>query len=111
MKFQTAYAQQVENKAWVIIEKDAKSELGKLPKTLTSQEAMDVLNLIRRAEHAGMLAGVEDGLRRGKNAADLRVGVLKTQMEELAAENTRLAELLEQHINLTGAKHGDATAY
>jgi hypothetical protein len=100
MILQTAYAQTVRDQdanKWIVYDRD-QNRLGELPARLTDQEAMHTLVFAREFENKAFHAGVEEGLRRGKQAADLRVNALRIQMDDLARENERLATILERHL-------------
>ena len=101
MILQSAYAQTVRDRddnKWILYS-PKHERLGSLPAILNAQPVMNILNLARVYELQACHAGVAEGLRRGQNAADLRVAALTADMDALANENIRLSGIIEAKLS------------
>jgi len=77
-------------------------ELGSLPSKLNEHEAMSVLRLLRNVEADAFTKGRLNAYNSGKdnktNELEMQVSYLKETINNLTAENIRLADMLENAI-------------
>lgn len=104
LELQTAYAQTVRDTdggKWIVYRDDGE-RIGALPACLREQEAMDVIHFGRDHELKAFNVGANVGRERAEQAAKLRIDMITSQMDALAAENIRLSTILEKHITSEG---------
>jgi hypothetical protein len=96
MKLQTAYATTVldqdENK-WIVY--SGEERLAELPAILKEQEVMAVIRFGRAHELAGHAEGFAAGLAVGNKELEEKIKLLEWQVNTMATENVRLADILE----------------
>lgn len=104
LELQTAYVQTVRDQdgnRWIVYDESGE-KIGELPACLKEQEAMNVIHFVRDHELKAFNVGANVGRERAERAAQLRIDTITAQMDALAAENVRLATILEKHLALEG---------
>lgn len=101
LELQNCYAQWragQDNEEWVVYSPEG-SEIGRLPACLDEREVMRVIHFARNHQMIGVQEGVDEGLRRGKEASRARREQDAAMIYQLSQANEDLASKLHMLID------------